>query len=280
MTTATDLNTTTIEELYRSRCTEDENGKLIPHFWVPQAIKRGPFCMFGDESKPIPDACCEAIYKILALQNQLELPVGEWVNKGRKEELPEEPFVYELLSSAIADEARHDRGIKFAIEAYPEAKEFEEEAKAIAEAWGRVARNYHPLFAPMVAEIGVFLPILGILRVFGGPLSDLAGKIAVDESRHTTTNRGVLQLLGIDSYEVPALLFNLASYTLDWIFKNWEPVTLGGFTFSSESLQQVSCELLRNDASPVIDTACFVGDYALPFEVANSTQYDRVAEEV
>ena len=275
------MNSTDFTKLYHSRCIED-SGKHKPHFWMPQAIKPTPFTLFGSSNLSVmPEWRVEkTIGKILALNLNLELPVGDFIDAATKRDLPDLPGLKLLLKSNISDEARHYKGFEYAVEAYSVDPLDLKEAKIIAAAWNQKMEYYHPVLLATALEIKIFLVALGCLRLFGGAeLARMARKISEDEFRHTKTNRSLLIELGIDGYTLPSDIEQLVSDTLYWLVCD---LNLEGKAVYSDRnfidyqfLQQASDQLMTYGYAPEFDELVFCADDAAPFEVDNAKLYDR-----
>ena len=270
---------TSLDDLYISRCRLTESG-YKPTFWSVGEITKEPYTLYGDERRLIkPEwGVEEAISKILALNYFLELPVGEFVSNAAKRELPDSPHVRSLLKSNIADEARHFEGFDLACKAYqPEANHFIA-AEAFKNKWEELSETSHPLMAPLVLEVGLFLASLGFLRVCGGKsLATLAAKVSEDESRHVITNRSLLQNYGENAFNPPQRFVNLLKETLEWIFQSVSiPRRILGVKWDVDYFLSVSNDLLTTGDNPRFNSVVYISDHRMPFELSNCKMYDRV----
>ena len=272
---------TTLTDLYKSRCYE-KNGKLIPHFWQPQPVEKAPLTLFGDDDLEVkPEWGVEpVIERILALNYHLELDVGEYVREASKDDLPDDPMVKPLLKANVADEAKHELGIKEAIKTYPVSQEYLDEAKRIATRWSEDTQHYHPIVAPFSLEVGVFLNVLGMLRLAGGKeLANIGARIAEDEARHTQVNRTVLAHQGYKPYNPPEKVRHLVWDTLDWVFSGVDiPEDEVGERVNLDFMKWASDSLIETGEAMEFDDMVYCSDHLLPFEASNSKQYSRTVD--
>ena len=143
----------TLDDLYRARCIVTADGRIRPTFWDPQPLNPNKLqpCLLGDETKTFtPDIelkVTEAIKRIITLALHLELDVGEFVLAQTKGDLPSSSeHIYNLLKSAIRDEASHDRGFRYAQAAYG-AEDSNPQALAITSDWEFMSKVTHPIVA-------------------------------------------------------------------------------------------------------------------------------------
>jgi hypothetical protein len=268
---------TTFAELYRSRCTSE--GK--PHFWNPQPLNRVDYSLFGDEDMPVEDSwgVDEAVQKVLALGLFLELPVGEWIlSLSKKEASKFDQTLVNLLNSNVRDEAAHYKGICYCIEQYPVSERIRGEAESIANAW--LTSGVDPIESACLAETGVFLSSLAILRLAGGSeLATVAEQISRDESRHVATNRGVMHLLGLNPAKPSQGVRSLVRDTVAWLSEGLHIPSddLGeSFDFNQKLLLKASGDLVETGISKELNDLLNFGVYTPPFETSNIRNYSRV----
>lgn len=273
----------TFKSLLESRSYLSDDGKLVPHFWRPEPMVKKPYTLFADDTMLVDESwnIDKVIQKIISLGLFLEMPVGEWVLEGRKRELsnlPKEALT--LLQTNISDETAHDKGFKFAAKAYPVSSEIMNEASVIAEAW--LSNKEHPLQKACFAETGVFLISLGVMRLVGGEsLCSMAEQIARDESRHVSTNRGVLNALGMSVNVPPTSISNLVTDTLDWFLDGFSVPgddIAEDFDFNKDFLMRSSASLIATGLAPAFDSVLNFQVHTLPFEVGNAKVYSRTTE--
>jgi hypothetical protein len=269
--------TITFETIYQKRCTAD--GK--PHFWNPQPMRVTPYCLYGDVDLPIESEWSveSAIEKVLALGLQLELPVGEWISElSRKEESQFSPTLKLLLKSNIRDEAAHFKGFSDAVNIYGVSDSIARESEHIAKCW--LEDTSTELEKACYAETGVFLVTLSILRLAGGSeLSKMAEEISKDETRHVSTNRGTMNLLGMDYTKPSRKLSGIIFDTIDWICGDLSiPGSELGekFDFNNDFLQRSSMELIKTGIAKDLNNLMSIGVYSPPFENSNASLYSRV----
>jgi len=269
----------TIQDVYASRCYRD-GDRLIPHFWTPKPFVASPFTLFGDDRSPVREewGVGETLSLIIGLQLCLELPVGDFVNSARLGgDLPSGEVWRLLLQSNAKDEVGHQGGFEYAAAVYPVAENHQLICEVVGDRWIEIQKRYHPLLAPMVLEVGVFLVLLGVLRIVGGrSLMNLAARVAVDEARHTTTNVSGLLALGIDPYNIPKELDDLRRDTLELVVANLDvPEEKLGDRLNKDFLIRASDELIQQGIAPDFDDLAFVADRSLPFEISNEETYSR-----
>ncbi len=264
------------DSLLASRCLSDGT----PHFWKPNPVKKEKFTLFTDDDMPVdPDTGIDkAVQKILALGLQLELPVGQWVMEARKKELSNIPDVArKLLATNIKDEFAHERGIRFASEAYPISADILDESVLIADRWN--SSEGHIIERAALAETGVFLVSLAILRLAGGKsLAAMAEQISRDEQRHVTTNRGICRDIGLNPMNPHSGLRTLVKDTLDWVTDGFSirADDIGeSFDFDKDFLMRSSDSLIETGKAVQLDSLLSFSTYTPPFEVANKDWYQR-----
>lgn len=207
------------------------------------------------------------IQRIIALGLHLELPVGEWVTETTKKDPQIDPDAFTLLTNNIHDEWIHYRAFKHAEKAYPVSSSTLTEAENIGKQWEE--SQGHPLYKAAVAETGVFLITLALMRILGGQsLATLAAEIGRDEQRHVATNRAILEDLGMNLHNVGPTLSSLYKETLDWIVQDIRIPTLG---ITKDILVEASKDLLLSGYSATLDELTDIADYIPSFEVDNST---------
>lgn len=270
------MTTHPVEALYRSRCTVT-GDKLVPHFWQAQEMKGQDLTLLADDRKPIQDdgESLRCIKRLNALGLHLEIEVGSFINQATRKELPNAPYLKELLKSNVADEARHYAGFKFASEAYGSADEAD--ALALTAKWEAMADKYHPVLAAATLEASVFLVTLGIMRLVGGSeLSDLAFRISEDESRHVSINRTLARKLKLSPDKLPKDMQELVDTTLEYAVGDLNVPLLGGLSF--DFFKSQSDELTKQGTASMLDQLTAARQHVMPFEVPNSKLYSRVTE--
>lgn len=262
----------TLTDLYVSRCTEDK-GKLVPHFWQPMAMSYRPFCLFADESRQFDAETNKAVelcmQRLIALGLELEIDVGKFVLEQSRREVPTGQFVPELLRSAVADEARHELGFKFAADAYGESDRAR--AAELKRDWVAMADKYQPLAVAGVLEQEVFLVTLGAMRVLGGTeLNGLAMQIAKDESRHVATNRAITKWLGVElGKDLDQLVDETLAFAMGKVNVAMTPKLSMNFDFAVRS----SRELKATGRAKDLDRVTKIAQHRMPFEIANAKLY-------
>lgn len=268
--------TRTLQDLYAARCTKSETGKLTPHFWQPMASPKRPLCLLADEHRQIDSPEAElSIKRMIALGLELEIDVGKFVLEQSRGEVPDAPFVKELLKSAVADEARHELGFRYAADSYGVADVAE--AKELRNKWVAMADKYQPLAVAGVLEQEVFLVTLGIMRLVGGAgLNDLAIRIAEDESRHVATNRAITKWLGV---EFNKDVTDLVDETLHFAIAGLDIAVTDKLSLNYDFAVSASRELRDTGTARKLDRATRVAVHRMPFEVANKSLYSSRATE-
>jgi hypothetical protein len=232
--------------------------------WKPYPMKKEVIRFPGENLD-------EAINKSIALGLVLELPVAEWVSEARKKmtEMEVPKIGITSLMKNIKDEGVHYQGFLYAAEAYPESKKYMSEATSIYRAWDGL--NIHPLWIAAMAETGIFLASLAVLRLCGGNgLSDLVGDISKDEYRHVACNRAVLKILGHDLHSPPAALNAVREQTIDWLFQGFSVPALD---IDKQFMIDQSTELVYTGRAPELSELTAHSEYTPPFERSNSRMY-------
>lgn len=233
--------------------------------WVPQLIK--------PESTRFPGKNLDVfIQKSIALSLKLEIEVAEWVIEARKQlkskDVPEEAMT--TLYRNIRDESVHFKAFQNAGKAYGIGN-FEDEAENIYKSWESISNTIHPLWVAAMAETGVFLTNLAILRLCGGDgLSAMSGEIARDEYRHVGTNRAILNYLGENLHKPPTALDKLREETVDWLFDGLE---VSALDIDKQWLLDQSDELTYIGEASELSELTSHCEYVSPFEVSNSRLY-------
>jgi len=267
---------TTLVQLYKNRCAKTEDGKYQPHFWVPKQIEYTEPSLYANPNQPCPDewGVKKALSRSLGVNKYLEDDgAGYYVGAALRgsEKLPNHPIIKPLLQSNVKDEKFHQKGINDLCDLYSSDNDLEK-AQELANHWRDYIDKYHPLMPVAVLETGVFMPVLGFWRVFGGStVADAAYFISFDENRHVTTNRSILNALGYDVAKVPSDLTELVKQTLDWIFEpiNIPENTTPGFTWNSDSVMEASKQLLEDGTAPELNDVAFYADWISHFESGN-----------
>lgn len=265
--------TRTLSDLYVDRCTTNATGKLVPHFWQPQAMTKRSLCLFADETRAIPEqhqtAAELSMKRLIALGLELEIDVGKFVLEQARTEVPKGLHIAELLKSAVADEARHELGFKLAKEQYGIADVAT--AKALRDKWVAMADKYQPLAVAGVLEQEIFLVTLGIMRLIGGAeLNDLAMQIAKDESRHVATNRAITKWLKVDFGKDIDLLVD---ETLDFAIAGLDMPITSSVKLDYDFCVASSRELRATGTAKKLDRVTRIAQHKMPFEVSNSKLY-------
>lgn len=257
------MTTFTYQSLYESRC---RYGK--PFYWKPQVLKKEAFD-FDTDGVP------ECLERILAMALHLEIPVGSWVANANKQDLPISDVAHKLLRSNIGDENVHFYQFKHAVNAYGVSDQVMAEAEEIGKMWEQ--NESHPLEKAQLAETGVFLTSLSLMRIAGGnSLCTVAMLVSQDETRHVATNRGILKDIGIDPSAPNQPLENLRNTTLDWLL---EGLNLSGeylgfdFNLDREFFKEQATSLVTTGRSEVLEELTDGSSYTPPFESANRYLY-------
>lgn len=273
--------TATTKSLYESRCFRNATGDLIPTFWKPQQITASAPCLFSDSRQAFDEVTEQlslgTIRRTIALALELEIQVGTYVldaTKNRKE-LPSSPYLYELLKSAVSDEARHELAFKYAEDAY--GSEGKTEARQLQESWTELTNKVaNPIATAGWAEAGVFLATLGLSRLVQGPsMSQLALKVAEDESRHVATNTAVSAFLGIMPTDE---VLQLVRDTISFVVGDFS-VPVAGLVLNKDYFCDCGVQLLTTGLCTTLDDLLDIGIHSMPFEVANSALYSRETAE-
>lgn len=276
--------TRTLTDLYLSRCYQTPTGEPKPHFWKPQPQKRRPLCLLADEKSGLldektNDAALRCMRRLISMGLALELPVGQFIEAQSRRDLPQIPYVRELLKSAVADEARHDLGFRYAADSLGVATAEEQTHIAdLAAVWVTLgdAEKYQPIAVAGQLEKRVFLVTLGLMRLIGGVgLTDLAMRIAEDEARHVATNNAIGRWLGVSfGREVEQLIEDTLSFALgDLRF------TVAGIPIDVDFLLDQSQQLEEYGFAQELDDLTRIAIHRMPFEVANQSLYSREADD-
>lgn len=273
----------TLQDLYSDRCTKAADGRLIPHFWQPMPMTGKPLCRLGDESKQFDEETDATVLRSMRRLNtlglMLELDVGKFVMEQTKGEYPDQPYVKELLKSAVADEARHDLGFRYAAEAYGQGDASEQEtANELRVRWSALADKYQPLAVASAMEREVFLVTLGLMRVVGGSdLSELAMQIAKDESRHVATNSAITKWLGVS---LGSDVEEAVDDTIEYALAGMDLQVTSTVRLNMDFCRAQSRELKETGCARRLDALTKIARHLQPFEVSNARLYSsRVTED-
>lgn len=273
----------TLQDLYASRCVTNANGTLTPHFWQPMQLRHKALCLFADENKTYKSdedtmSVLGVMQRLIALGLDLEIPVGQFVLEQTKREYPDELYVKDLLKSAVADEARHELGFKYAAEQYglPDEAEIAKSSE-LKRKWQDLAAKYQPLSIAGTLEQEVFLVTLGLMRILGGPsLNGLAMQVAKDESRHVATNRAITSWLGVSfGSDVTEAVDETLAFALGGFSMKVSPSLAIDMDFCVKS----SRELRDTGTARKLDTFTRAATHSMPFEISNRELYSsRITE--
>ena len=154
----------------------------------------------------------ETIYRALAIRH-MELPVGDFIKDGLKNEVPE--MARSLLLSNIKDEENHDLALGYIANAIGVDKPAEEEALRLRDAW--IAHPDHTVLKALVAERAIFFVLLPFFRFNGDAgLRTVSADISRDEQVHVATNSLVCRELGLD---ISPSLDKLRKATINWVMQ-------------------------------------------------------------
>lgn len=230
--------------------------------WEPYPLAYVPFETYEGNIPAVLERC-------IALGLYLELPVAEWVGEATKKELPISRAARTTLGRNIADEAVHYKGFKYADMTYRVPVMTLHEAEQIGSIWEN--HPSHPLEKACLAETGVFLASLSIMRLFGGQsLANLAGEVSRDEQRHVATNRGILLDLNINPANPEPSLKALQEDTLSWLTQGLIVSDMG---IDSDFFASQSDQLITQGHAPELDELTDHSNYVPPFERANVRLY-------
>jgi len=262
---------TSITQFYEERCYVTADEKLVPKYWHPQVIDRVPYTLHADATRVCDSnwGVHEVIQRILALGLELELPVGEFVADYLTTE--ERSSLRLLLKSNVADEAHHFRGFQLAVEAYPLSEEVKVQAKIVSDRWMAMKESTPTIALAAALEIGVFLPSLAALRLFGGSsLARMADGISRDEYRHAAVNRMLVDRSGYNLMELSRLVLS----TVVWVFQGLNmPQSILGVTVDGKFFERASYDLMLNGSATQLDDLVNYADHLLPFEISNHKLY-------
>lgn len=153
------------------------------------------------------------IQKCVALALNLEVPVGEYVLDALDKGVPNDAK-YILHSNAI-DEVTHYKAFQNAATSYSVPQSLIDEATLISSN----IPNEHPIFLAGYIELSMFLPILAILRNYGGSgLRLTTADVSRDESRHVNTNWHLITNMGLDKETKALRKFRYS--VLDWLLSD------------------------------------------------------------
>lgn len=261
-----EVNMTTPETLYRDRCRE-RDGKLVPHFW------RSPG--FSDIDGMNPEAM-PTMRRLYALGLNLELEVGHFINQAGKRDLPQLPYLKQLLQTNESDEGSHLAAFRQTQHLIcPTEVDFKVSLE-IKDEITSLADKFHPIAIAAALEVGVFLATLGFMRVVGGKnLSLMAFGIAQDESRHTQINTALAEWAGEPTSQFTSVIERI----LDFAFGNCRCEAYG-IRLDLDFFLSQSRLLVETGLAPDLDALANVSVHQLPFERQNSDLYTRVTQEV
>lgn len=262
---------TSITEFYKERCYVTADEKLVPEYWHPQVIDCVPYTLHADATKVCDPSwgVHDVIQRILALGLELELPVGEFVADYLSTE--ERSSLRLLLKSNVADEAHHFRGFQLAADAYPLTEDVKAEAKVVSGYWMEMKESTPSIALAAALEIGVFLPSLAALRLFGGSsLARMADGISRDEYRHAAVNRMLIDNIGYNLMDLRQVILS----TVVWLFQGLDiPESVLGVNVNWELFEKASYDLIETGSANQLDDLVNYADHLLPFEISNHKLY-------
>ena len=260
-----------ITQFYKERCYLTADEKLVPKYWHPQVIDPVPYTLHADATRVCDPAwgVHDVVQRILALGLELELPVGEFVADYLVAE--ERNSLKLLLKSNVADEAHHFRGFQLAVAAYPLSEAVKTQAKEVSDSWMAMKESTPSIALAAALEIGVFLPSLAALRLFGGSsLSRMADGISRDEYRHAAVNRMLVDRSGYTLMDLSGLVLG----TIAWIFQGLDiPKSVLGANVDWKFFEKASYDLMLNGSAQELDDLVNYADHLLPFEISNHKLY-------
>lgn len=173
--------------------------------WTPVPVSQGKLKEGGED----------VILRGLSLR-ALEIPVGDFIDSSMTGDLPDDPFVKDLLRSNVNDEQKHDVALGFAAEAHKVPARYEKEAQVITKAW--IEHPAHPVLKARVLETSVFFVLLPIFRYLGDTgLRTISQDISRDEQGHVKTNNQICKDLGIKPDKT---LDDLRRSTVSWVLQS------------------------------------------------------------
>ena len=154
----------------------------------------------------------EVIFRALAIRH-MELPVGEFITEGLKNEVPKAALG--LLRSNVRDEEKHDLALGYIANALGTDEKAEREALRLRDAW--IAHPDHTIVKALVAERAIFFMLLPLFRFNGDAgLRTVSADISRDEQVHVATNSLVCTELGLNW---SPSLDKLRKATVNWVLE-------------------------------------------------------------
>ncbi len=154
----------------------------------------------------------EAIFRALAIRH-MELPVGEFIKEGMKNEYPD--LARELLVSNIKDEENHDLALGYIANALGTDPRAEREGLLLRQAWE--AHPDHTILKALVAERAIFFVLLPFFRFNGDAgLRTVSADISRDEQVHVACNSLICEELNLKPSQS---LDKLRKATIQWVLE-------------------------------------------------------------
>ena len=154
----------------------------------------------------------ESIFRALAIRH-MELPVGEFIKEGMKNEVPE--LSKHLLLSNIKDEENHDLALGYIANALGTDPKAEREGHLLRQAWE--AHPDHTILKALVAERAIFFVLLPFFRFNGDAgLRTVSADISRDEQVHVACNSLICQELNLEPSQS---LDKLRKATIQWVLE-------------------------------------------------------------
>lgn len=196
------------------------------------------------KSPPMADQYKTLLQRCLALALLLEVPVGIYALEASKRELSNDQR-YTLINNS-KDEIRHYAGFYNYVQRNPLSEEDLSEAQSFLD-WLENSLE-HPVVNAACIEIGLFFPILAMIRRYADPaLRNLGQEINRDERTHVLTNWSIIKDKSI-TYD-KACFKKFCHNAIDWIIPSDHPDT----NFDRDKWLRVSNNLLTNQYAPELD---------------------------
>ncbi len=170
--------------------------------WTPVKPKAGELKLGSEET----------IRRALAVRH-MELPVGEWITAGLRNEVPE--HARQILASNVEDETNHDLALGYVADAHGIDPESEAEILKLRAAWD--AHPDHTILKALVAERSIFFVLLPFFRFNGdASLRTVSADVSRDETIHVSSHSLVCKEMG---WTPSPSLDKLRKATINWILQ-------------------------------------------------------------
>lgn len=199
----------------------------------------------------------QMVSRVISLALQLEIPVGNWISDAVKRNVIDDAVAKKLLLSNVGDETVHYKAFEHLY--YQYLDEVDKDAIELGKRW--VENDEHPVLKSFIAENGVFLITLTLMRLVeeNDSIYRVSINVSQDEIRHIHTNRQVLVDLG----------YSFISPSLDKLRKDTVSYLVQGIPYQRK-FEQASEDLMTTGQSKFLSKLTTVASDISPFESPNN----------